>query len=137
MVFALFVFLHGYAVSVAAYSDVAKVDVPATPLLVTGMLVATAGALLFLWATSELARRGRFVGTSSTRLVTSGPFRRLDHPQYAGWTVVLFGIAIASRSLIALALVVAFALLVVRYVRAEDRQLARRFGDELTQHRSR
>ena len=133
----LLAFFHANTVVAAAYAGVGNVPLPESPLLVGGLAIATAGWVLFLWSTIELVRRGRFEGLATTRLVVTGPFRFSRHPQSLGWTVLLLGIAVASRSVIALALVVAFALFAARYARIEERELAGRYGDAFEHYRQR
>jgi protein-S-isoprenylcysteine O-methyltransferase Ste14 len=133
----LLAFFHANTVIAAAYAAVAKIPLPETPLLVGGLVIAALGWLLFAWATVTLVRRADFEGLQTTKLVTDGPFRFSRHPQSLGWTILLLGIAIASRSVIALGLVVAFGLFASRHARIEERQLATRFGTAFEQYRSR
>lgn len=133
----LLAFFHANTVIAAAYTDVAKLDAAEQPLLVGGLVIAGAGFLLFLWATRELVRRGAFRDLDTTALVTSGPFRLVRHPQSLGWMLLLLGVAVASRSAVALVLVAAFGVFATRYARLEDRQLAERFGDAFERYRQR
>ena len=119
---------HADTVAAAAFTDVARLPVPATPFLVGGLALAAFGWLLFLWATATLVREGGFEGLRTTRPVFTGPFRISRHPQNAGWTVLLLGIALASRSLLALGLVALFALFAARLARVEEQDLRERFG---------
>lgn len=133
----LLAFFHANTVVAAAYATIAKVPLPQTPLLVVGLTVAGLGWLLFAWATLTLVRHAGFEGLQTTKLVTDGPFRFSRHPQSLGWTILLLGIAVASRSVIALGLVVAFALFATRHARIEERELAQRFGGAFERYRSR
>lgn len=131
----LLAFFHANTVVAAASADVAKLPLPEGPSLAAGIAVGSVGWLLFLWATLALVRRADFEGLQTRRLVTTGPYRLARHPQSLGWTLLLLGIAIASRSVIGLLLVVAFALFAARHARLEDRHLAERFGDAFERYR--
>lgn len=132
----LLYFFHADCVGAAAFSDVARFDVPPGPALVSGALVAVVGVLFFLAATVSLVRHGAVDGSETTRIVTSGPFRVTRHPQNAGWAIVLPGRAVVSRSLIGLALVLVFALFATRFARLEERHLLRRFGTAHASYRT-
>jgi protein-S-isoprenylcysteine O-methyltransferase Ste14 len=119
---------HADTVAAASFTDLARVPLPSAPLLISGLVLAATGWVIFLAATVALVRHGAFERLETTRLVTSGPFSLSRHPQNAGWALLLLGIAIASRSLIALALVAAFAIFAARFARVEERDLLRRFG---------
>lgn len=134
----LLAFFHANTVLSAAFTPLARVDaLPRVPLLVLGLAVSVAGWALFIAATLTLVRRGAFEGLETTRLVTTGPYARLAHPQSVGWTVMLLGVAIASRSIIGLVLVGVFALFATRFARLEDRRLREHFGSALERHRAR
>ena len=123
----LYVF-HADTVASAAWINALAVDVPRTVALAAGALVAVAGFAVFLSATVVLVRHGDFAGPRTRRLVTSGPYRLSRHPQNVGWGIMLLGIAIAGRSLVAIALVGLFAVFVERYARLEEHQLQQDFG---------
>jgi protein-S-isoprenylcysteine O-methyltransferase Ste14 len=127
-----FVYLvHADTVVNAAYLDVGRVDaVPASVATVAGACVIAAGFALFVWATRSLVRHGDFEGIRARRLVVAGPYRFMRQPQNAGWALMLLGIAIAGRSLIALALVAVFAIFAALLGRAEGRALAGAFAGE-------
>ena len=128
---------HADTVVAAAYTDLGRVAVPSAPLLAIGLSLAAAGWALFLAATVSLVRRGAFKGLETSKLVITGPFRVSRHPQNAGWALLLLGIAIASRSLIAMALVAAFAVFAAAFARVEERDLLRRFGAAYASYRDR
>jgi protein-S-isoprenylcysteine O-methyltransferase Ste14 len=130
-------FFHANTVVSAAFTDTGRLDaLPRVPFLVVGLLVSVAGWLLFIVATTQLVRRGAFVGLETTKLVTTGLFARMRHPQSVGWTILLLGVAIASRSVLGLALVAVFALFAARYARREERGLRERFGAAYERYRS-
>jgi len=127
--------LHADTVLTSAYLDVGRVALPKTPLLILGLGIIAAGMVLFVWSTRVLVGRGRFEGIASTRLVRSGPYAWMRHPQDAGWATMLLGLAIAGRTVIGLALVGVFAIFVLRVWRIDERQLAARFGEEHAEYR--
>ena len=125
----LLAFFHANTVVSAAFTEAGRIDaLPRVPFLVAGLLLCAGGWVLFMVATATLVRRGAFEGLQTTRLVTTGPFARLRHPQSVGWTVLLLGVAVASRSVVALVLVGVFALFAARYARLEEEGLRERFG---------
>ena len=125
----LLAFFHANTVVSAAFTETGRIDaLPRVPFLAAGLALCAAGWLLFIVATATLVRRGAFAGLQTTRLVTTGPFARLRHPQSVGWTLLLLGVAVASRSVIALVLVGVFALFAARYAHLEEEGLRERFG---------
>jgi protein-S-isoprenylcysteine O-methyltransferase Ste14 len=128
--------VHADTVTSAAYIDTGRVPLPRLPMLVVGLTIVAAGLVLFAWAARALVRDGSFAGATSTRLVTTGPYAHVRHPQDLGWGLMLLGVAVAGGSLIALALVAVFAIFVSRVWRADDRQLLRRFGDAYARYRA-
>lgn len=74
----------------------------------------------------------------TTALVTDGVFRLSRNPGYVGATAIYLGIALACRSLPALAfLPVSLALVDHLVVEPEERYLERRFGEPYRAYRSR
>lgn len=123
----LYVF-HADTVASAAWIGALAVDAPREAALAAGGVIAATGFVVFLGGTLALVRHGDFAGPRTQRLVTSGPYRLGRHPQNLGWGVLLLGIALAGRSLVALALVGLFAVFVACYARLEERQLHQDFG---------
>jgi protein-S-isoprenylcysteine O-methyltransferase Ste14 len=121
--------VHADTVVTAAYITTGRLSfLPHTAFLVLGLAVVVVGFIVFAWSSRVLVRDGAFQGLVSTRLVTGGPYARVRHPEDLGWGLMLLGVAIAGRSVIALALVGVFAVFVDRLWRADERALARRFG---------
>jgi protein-S-isoprenylcysteine O-methyltransferase Ste14 len=94
------------------------------PVLVAGIVVALAGLALVIWARVSLG--GAFTMFPQPKQrdapVSSGAYRFARHPMYGGILVLLTGLALA-RSLPALVLVVALALLWWRKSLEEERRL--------------
>lgn len=123
------VVLHALVTLVAAISGVWLVDdVPAPVAVAVGLLLVAAGMALVVWSARALGGWRRVTGQVVDRLVESGPYARLRHPQYVGWALVLLGVAVCGRSGLALALAAAFAVGAVFFARVEDQHLARQFG---------
>lgn len=99
---------------------------------IVGALAVTAGATLGISALVALKRAGTNVRPDmpATVFVTNGPFRYSRNPAYLGATSMYVRIALAARSLPALALL-PFALAVMErgVVGREERYLLSRFGD--------
>ena len=131
----LYVF-HADTVATAAWMGAVSVGVPRAAALVAGAALAVSGFAIFLTATIVLVRDGDFEGPRTRGLVTAGPYRRSRHPQNLGWGIMLLGIAIAGRSLVAVALVGLFAVFIERYARLEEDQLQRDFGDSYAAYRT-
>lgn len=121
--------LHADTVGLAAYADVGRLPIPAGPSAVVGGAIALGGFALFARATYVLGRDGDFDGFKSRSLVTAWPYGAVRHPQSLGWLLLLTGLAVASRSVIALGLVGLFAVFAHYLAALEDRDLQVRFGD--------
>ena len=89
--------------------------------LAIGAVVAMAGELIRIWAAGHL-EKGREV-------TTSGPYRFVRHPLYAGSTIMGLGFALASASWIVAMLVALYlALTLSAAIAAEEAHLTRKFG---------
>jgi protein-S-isoprenylcysteine O-methyltransferase Ste14 len=96
-----------------------------------GMLVAFAGQLVraATIGLEYIVRGGRDGRVHADDLVTGGVFAHCRNPLYVGNLVIITGVAVASDSLVALALApVVFAFAYYCIVRAEEDFLERRFG---------
>lgn len=107
---------------------------PAPPALApAGGPIAVVGAAILLRAMWELWRRGGGLPMNAfppPRLVTTGVYRWLPHPIYAGFGALVFGLALAARSggglwIVTPVVWLAMAALVIGYERIV---LQRRFG---------
>ncbi len=129
--------LHADTVASAALAHALSVNAPRTPALIMGAAIGVAGFGIFMTSTVTLVRHGDFQGPRTRRLVTTGVYAMSRHPQNLGWGILLLGIAVAGRSLVALALVGLFALFVARYARLEEHQLHTDFGEGFERYRER
>jgi methyltransferase len=95
-------------------------------LVFAGACVFVAAKVLKYWAVASLGPRWSFrvLVPPDSSLVTSGPYRYLQHPNYVGVVGELGGIALMSQAPVtgAMALVV-FGLVLMARVRAENRAL--------------
>ena len=129
----LLYFFHADSVATAAYAGALRVDaIPPSVGWATGTAVALVGIVVFISAVSRLSRVHEDGG-----LQTTGVFGAMRHPQNFGWGLLLLGIALMGRSVLALALVALFAVFVDRYTRVEEAHLERRFGEEWCLYRAR
>src|SRR5262245_57408937 len=99
----------------------------------TGMLVLALGFLLRVWATVHFYAHGmRVISLEPQRtLITSGPYRFSRNPLYLGGNVLIFfGAGLFWGSPSALVLTAAHLPLMDLFIRREERQLERDFGDE-------
>jgi protein-S-isoprenylcysteine O-methyltransferase Ste14 len=93
-----------------------------------GVIVALAGEALRIWAAGHIDK-GREV-------TSSGPYRFLRHPLYAGSTLVGIGFAIAAQSAIVAAIAAAYlALTLFAAMRTEEAALDARFGGAYAAYR--
>jgi protein-S-isoprenylcysteine O-methyltransferase Ste14 len=92
-------------------------------------------------ATSRLfARRGttREALGEATVLVEEGPLRWTRNPMYLGGVVILLGSAVVLGSLTPFLVAPLFAAVIQwRFIRMEERMLARRFGEEYLAYQTR
>jgi protein-S-isoprenylcysteine O-methyltransferase Ste14 len=94
---------------------------PTTRSLAAGAAVAVVGELLRIWAAGHL-EKGREV-------TASGPYRLSRHPLYLGSAIIGVGFAIASASLSAAVLVLAYLLLTYgAAIYSEEAHLTEKFG---------
>ena len=90
-----------------------------------------AGLLVVVWARVTFGVRSLHVGSNPTRggLVTTGPYRFVRHPIYAGVLVILAGVLAGHHDLPAIVAVTVIAVaLAVRMV-AEERAVARTYPE--------
>lgn len=102
---------------------------PTRGTLVAGAIIAVAGELLRIWAAGHL-EKGREV-------TSSGPYRVLRHPLYAGSTLIGIGFAIASASYVVIVLVAGYlALTIGAAVATEEAHLTAKFGAAYPDYRA-
>ena len=101
---------------------------PSSQSLLLGAVVGACGEAVRIWAAGHLEK-----GREVTR---SGPYRWTRHPLYAGSSIMGAGLAIASRSVVVAAVVVAYlTLTIAAAIRTEEAHLTRKFGPEYDAYR--
>jgi protein-S-isoprenylcysteine O-methyltransferase Ste14 len=76
--------------------------------------------------------------TTSTTLVTDGPFRFTRNPMYLGFTLLLMGVAmLLNRALPWLVVPIFFAIVWLRFVRHEEVLMEATFGDAYRAYKAR
>ncbi len=105
-----------------------------------GAVLVLIGALILVPARQEMLRAGTAIRPTipTTALVITGPFRFTRNPLYVGATLIYVGIAVAARSLWALALLlVVLAVMQRGVIDREERYLERRFGADYVRYKER
>ena len=95
------------------------------------------GGLLMGGGLWLVAKAWRLVHAAEGALVTSGPYARLRHPQYAGLILAVAGALVQWPTLITLAMAPVLVVMYRRLAFREDRELEARFGDEYRAYRER
>src|SRR3989338_2666690 len=62
-------------------------------------------------------------------LATSGPYARIRHPQYTAFLLIMVGFLLQWPTLLTLLMFPVLVAMYVRLARAEEREVARTFGD--------
>lgn len=115
-------------------------DAVPRPLVVVGLALVLAGALLALWGAITFRRHGTAVVPirAATSLVQNGPYRFTRNPMYLGFTLAYLGTATALNAMWPLLLLpMALVLLFRLVIRKEERHLWDTFGDDYVQYRKR
>lgn len=105
-----------------------------------GSLLLVAGFLLRVWATCYFYQNQmKVISLSPQRtLVTSGPYRFSRNPLYLGGNAFVFlGAALLFGSPVALLITIIHLPLVDLFIRREERQLERDFGNDWLEYRKR
>jgi protein-S-isoprenylcysteine O-methyltransferase Ste14 len=102
-----------------------------------GLVLIFSGSALFIWARRTLGKfySGHVSVVEGQPLVTSGPYRFIRHPAYAGYLLIAFGIALGYSSL-AGSIVIPLVLLpsVIYRLSVEDKLLAEHFGGQFREY---
>lgn len=97
---------------------------------ILGLIAALTGTILGLWGMFEFRSLARISALEESRLITTGIYGHVRHPQHAGLLVAAFGLAVAFQTLAGLLTAVVFLLWSLVQTRLEDRRLIVLFGDE-------
>jgi protein-S-isoprenylcysteine O-methyltransferase Ste14 len=107
---------------------------------VAGLLLLALGFLVRVWATVYFyGHKMRVISLKpQTRLITSGPYRFSRNPLYLGGNVfIFFGAALFLGSPTALFATAVHLPLMDRFIRREEEQLEREFGEEWQSYKKR
>lgn len=97
-----------------------------------GAVLIVLGEALRLWAAAHIGPHSRASSFQAPRLVTTGPYRWMRHPLYAGNAILCVGMLLFSGAYLPwlpLALGVAFILQYGLFIKREERLLAAEWGD--------
>jgi protein-S-isoprenylcysteine O-methyltransferase Ste14 len=133
------VFLGGVALGCGLDAVLPSAALPAAVAVPVGVVLVVAGVALAASFAAEFRRAGTPVDPyrSTTRIVTSGPYRLTRNPAYVAMALTYVGIAVLAGALWALATLVPTLIVIDRGVIArEERYLERRFGDEYSRYKS-
>lgn len=97
-----------------------------------GVVLFGLGSGLVFWSGVALGRlySGDVTLQEDHRLVTSGPYRRVRHPRYAGGILLAFGLSLTFNSWIGLVLGALFIGIVLLRIRDEEALMREEFGRE-------
>ena len=110
------------------------------PLRYAGILLFAFGATLVLYVASLFRRAGTTIRPfqESSALVAQGPFRVSRNPIYLGMVAALIGIGLMLGTAVPFLVVPAFAVLIdLRFIRAEEADLERTFGESYRNYKAR
>jgi protein-S-isoprenylcysteine O-methyltransferase Ste14 len=96
--------------------------------MVLAIQVSLIGYAIGLWSVAYLGRSLSLV-VSVRRLVWNGPYRYVRHPMYLGYIVIVLGIAIASSSVLGIALWLFYVMLTIYRARLEEAALTSFTGE--------
>ena len=105
-----------------------------------GAVLILIGAWIIISARRMMLRAGTAIRPTipTTALVITGPFRFTRNPLYVGATLIYVGIAVAARSLWALALLlVVLAVMQRGVIDREEHYLERKFGADYVRYKER
>jgi protein-S-isoprenylcysteine O-methyltransferase Ste14 len=101
---------------------------PTRSTLALGAAVAALGEALRVWAAGHLNK--------SREVTTSGPYRWIAHPLYAGSSIMGIGLAVAAgRAIVAVVIVTYLAVTLTAAIRSEEAFLRRAFGADYDRYR--
>jgi protein-S-isoprenylcysteine O-methyltransferase Ste14 len=101
---------------------------PTGQTLLLGSVVAIAGESLRIWAAGHLNK--------SREVTSSGPYRWIGHPLYAGSSIMGAGLAIAANDWVVAGLIAVYLLTTITAaIRSEEAFLKETFGDRYDRYR--
>jgi len=103
------------------------------PFRMLGIIPVITGLIIAIWPSILYKRRKNPILPDATPqvLILDGPFRFTRNPMYLGMVLVLLGVAIMSGSVTPYLVLPVFVLVITRrYIRMEEANLTRQFGDD-------
>lgn len=125
--------MHGNAALVMALAFVDRGSLGATGIetLTLGGVLAASGAVIIALGRKAYADFARVYGLKEDELIEHGVYRWSRNPQYVGYALFLFGVAVMGASASALGVSLLFAVFIHFYiVSVEEPHLKQAFGDE-------
>lgn len=104
---------------------------------VAGGSAVAAGAGIMTAGVLQFPSESQVNALDDQQLITGGIYRYSRNPQYAGWTLVLTGLALARRSPRALALAAVYPMAVSYWLPHEEAHLEDTFGSRYGDYRNR
>lgn len=98
---------------------------------IAGVLLCLVGTLWLVWVDAYLVRQFP-AHCRNGSLMTSGPYRFVRHPRYAGLLATRLALPLVFCSLIGCALAIVWAFLIRRRARLEEHYLSAKFGETYT-----
>jgi len=71
-----------------------------------------------------------FAAQQAKKLATTGPYGRIQHPQYVGFIVIMLGFLLQWPTLVTLLMFPILAVTYARLAHREEREVEAAFGDE-------
>jgi protein-S-isoprenylcysteine O-methyltransferase Ste14 len=129
----------GVAVGTAVATPGAESPPMSEPVPATGLVVMSLGLALRVWSIAALG--GAFRTTVEVEpgqpLVSTGPYRWVRHPSYAGLLLIAAGLGVARNAWLSLGACVLLLLpALVRRIHVEEAELARVLGDAYRDYES-
>lgn len=105
---------------------------------VGGVVVATVGVALLVWVHETLgANFSPFLRIRADHeLIATGPYRRVRHPMYTAFAMILAGLAALTDSAVLFVAVVLMVAAIAQRTRAEEAMLVARFGPQYEAYRA-
>ena len=125
-----------FTVGWAAWTGAWPLPFPRRPAQIIGGSLAVLGEVVHLSARSQCRTRATW-SLQMPRLITTGIYTLVRHPQNLGWGLLVIGIAVWGRSGAALLIAALYSLVTLVWLPAEDAALDRRFGAEYRAYRMR
>ena len=135
--YAMWVF-HHVPLVLASFYSVWSIPIDKTAALIGGVILFGIGAVVLPMGMIEFRSLRRSTGQDVSKLITTGIYRWSRNPQFVGWFLMLFGILLAGRSGLALALTIVFMVVLHLYtIRLAEPYLERLYGEEYRLYKSR